>query len=170
MTSTACNSDDDIPPDDPAEGLPPATEVGAGTFSCLIDGEPFFPSNFGQRAPSAFYQFVGNGEFALGISAGRGGVTSIAIGLGGIDIPPLEETAYDLTSEMEGNFTALFSLDGGLILRSTTSDENPRRLTITRFENENEFIISGTFEFTVLDNDGNEIRITEGRFDLPFTN
>ena len=85
-------------------------------------------------------------------------------------MPPIEETEYELTSEMEGNFAGSFSLDGGLILRSTTSDENPGRLTITRFENENEFIVSGTFEFTVLDNDGNEIQITEGRFDLPFTN
>ena len=170
MTATACNSDDDIPPDDPAEVLPSATEVGAGTFACLIDGEPFFPSNFGLSAPSAFYQFVGNGEFALSINAARNGSTLIGVATLGFDVPPIEETEYELTSEMEGNFAGSFSLDGGLILRSTTSDENPGRLTITRFENENEFIVSGTFEFTVLDNDGNEIRITEGRFDLPFTN
>ncbi len=40
---------------------------------------------------------------------------------------------------------------------------------ITNFDPEN-YILSGTFEFTVLDEDGNEIEITDGRFDVKYTN
>ena len=165
-----CNGDDDAPSNNPADALPPATQTGEGTFGCLIDGEPFFPARFGRRTPRAFYQATGDNVFTLGISAGRQDVPSIGFVIEGLDIPAIQETQYQLGSEADGNFNGRFSLDGGLILLSTTTDDNPGRLTITRFENENEFIISGTFAFTVLDNEGNEIRITEGRFDLPFTN
>ena len=51
----------------------------------------------------------------------------------------------------------------------STSIDFPGVITITNFDPEI-FIISGTFEFTVLDNDDNEIKITDGRFDLKYTN
>ncbi|MFT4663498.1 MAG: hypothetical protein ACI8YQ_002166 [Polaribacter sp.] len=37
--ATACNKDDDG--SDNSYGLPNATEQGANTFGCLIDGEPW---------------------------------------------------------------------------------------------------------------------------------
>ena len=42
-------------------------------------------------------------------------------------------------------------------------------LTITRFDDQ-EHIISGTFEFTVQGNNGELIKITDGRFDLNYSN
>ena len=164
----ACNNDDgNDSPQNPADALPPATQTGEGTFGCLIDGEPFFPSRFGGDRPSAFYQFV-RGAFTLGISASRGGGTDTqAIGLGALDVEGLEEQIYFLTSEESGNFSGRYNIGGGGVLRARTTEENPGTLTITNFTGE---IISGTFEFIVLDNDGSEIRITDGRFDLKYSN
>jgi len=66
-----------------------------------------------------------------------------------------------------GNFFGIYSIDGGLVLNVGTTDENPGLLTITRFDL-NEFIVSGTLEFSVKDDDGNVLNFTNGRFDLKF--
>ncbi|TMU50429.1 hypothetical protein [Flagellimonas algicola] len=164
----ACNNDDDNgTPENPADALPPATQTGEGTFGCLIDGEPFFPGRFGGDRPSAFYQFV-CGAYTLGISASRGGgVEKQSLRISGLDIKGLDISTYSLKSRMPGNFSAEYDIAVGNILDGSTTEENPGTLTITNFTDE---IISGTFEFSVLDNDGNEIRITNGRFDLRYTN
>ncbi|KAA1241562.1 hypothetical protein [Aquimarina sp. RZ0] len=54
-------------------------------------------------------------------------------------------------------------------IRATTLEANLGTHIIAKFDQENG-IIAGTFEFTVLDTDGNEIKITDGRFDLLYTN
>ncbi|MEM6815761.1 MAG: hypothetical protein AAF600_15475 [Bacteroidota bacterium] len=164
----ACNNDDgNDAPQHPADALPPPTQTGEGTFGCLIDGDPFFPGRFGLDRPSAFYQFV-RGAFTLGISASRGGsVDSKQIVIGALDIEGLNQQTYPLTSRQSGNFFGNFFVGGGGVLDANTQNDNPGVLTITLFTDE---IIAGTFEFTILDNDGSEIRITDGRFDLKYTN
>ena len=166
----SCDNDDNgPPPENPADVLPPATQTGAQTFGCLINGEPFFPGRFGGERPNAFYQFV-RGAFTLGISASRGGGDdSKQIVIGALDIEGLNGQTFPLISRQSGNFFGNLFVRGGGVLNTNSQDDNPGILTITNFDEEN-FIVSGTFEFTVLDNEGNEIRITEGRFDLNYTN
>ena len=171
VLNAACRSDDDNEPIDPADALPPATQTGEQTFGCLINGEPFFPAKFGSNRPSAFYQFV-DGAFTFVLSAARkdgSGEDFKSISLGALDIQPLTEGEYQLKSFESGNFFGQYLLGGGLVLQSYTSEDVPGKLIVTRIDDE-EFIISGTFEFTVLDNNGNEIKITDGRFDLNYTN
>ncbi|WP_040279307.1 hypothetical protein [Psychroserpens damuponensis] len=167
---TACKNDDDNPPQNPIDQLPPMTQTGEQTFGCLINGEPFIPPSFGSNAPNAFYQFV-DGAYTLGISARNNssiGLQSIIIG--GIDIVNINEITYDLESFSIGNLYGLYDLVLDENSETYYTNENyPGTLTITNFDNQN-FIISGTFEFIVLDDDGNEINITDGRFDLNFTN
>jgi len=57
--------------------LPPATQTGAGTFGCLINGVPFVDKS---RSFNCFYQLVG-GEYFFGIG-GRSNVfvSQIVIG------------------------------------------------------------------------------------------
>jgi hypothetical protein len=76
---------------------------------------------------------------------------------------------YTLLEFASGNYFGEFYLGGGIGFIYSTDEIYPGTLTITNFDSEN-FIISGTFEFTVLDNEGNEIQITDGRFDLNYTN
>ncbi|WP_452224054.1 hypothetical protein [Lacinutrix chionoecetis] len=164
-----CNNDDDAGPTDPIDQLPPATQTGEQTFGCLINGEPFVPPNFGGNAPNAFYQFVDD-AYTLGISAGTGGGSELkSINIGCLDMPLIEETTYTLLEFASGNYFGEFFRGGGVGLIFSTTESNPGTLNITNFDNEN-FIISGTFEFSVIDDDGNEINITDGRFDLNYTN
>jgi len=169
ITLSCCNKNDDDQTINPIALLPPATQTGAQTFGCLINGQPFVPPIFGSNAPSAFYQFV-DGAYTLGISAGTGGGNQLkSILIGALDVPEISTLNYQLKSEQSGNFLGKYLIGGGIVYTGITSDINPGVLTITRFDSDN-FIISGTFSFTVLDNDGNEINITEGRFDMNFTN
>lgn len=170
LTLGCCKNDDDQP-QDPISQLPPVTQTGEQTFGCLINREPFVPPSFGNNAPNAFYQFV-DGAYTLGISAGTGGGnTTKLIVLQGLDVPPLGEISYQLVSESSGDFSGIYSFGGGNIVPQTltTICQIPGNLIITNFDNDN-FIISGTFEFTVINNEGNQINLTEGRFDLNFTN
>ncbi len=168
LFNTSCK-DDDNAPENPVDALPPATQIGAHTFGCLVDGKPFFPDKFGNGTPSAFYQFV-RGKHTSVIRGGRRNESpSLSIGIQALDVDPITTREYVLGTENSGFFSGFFLLDGGLELRAWTLDSKPGRLTITRFD-EQEFIISGTFEFTVLDNDGKEIKITDGRFDVKYTN
>ena len=106
----------------------------------------------------------------MGISGGTGGGTELkSINLGCLDMPLIEEINYNLLEFVTGNYFGEYYLGGGNGEIYSTTVNNPGTLTITRFDQDN-FIISGTFEFTVVDNDGNEINITNGRFDMNYTN
>jgi len=166
--NTSCNSDDDQP-QNPIDKLPPATQTGEQTFGCLINGEAFIPDNFGMGRPNAFYQFV-NGSYTLGISASySGGEHLESVAIGAIDVEPIIASTYNLKELESGNYFGRYSIRGGLLLNKITTKSLPGNLIITNFDPEN-FIISGTFEFTVFDNDGKEIKVTDGRFDMLYTN
>ena len=49
LLAAACTKEDDSPAD-PLDELPPATQVGANTFGCLIDGVPFVNQGGGNAA------------------------------------------------------------------------------------------------------------------------
>ena len=164
--NTSCDKDDDHTP---IEKLPPATETGAQTFGCLINGEAFVPPKLGRNSPRAFYQFV-RGAYTFNFSGSTGGGEELkTVIVGGIDISGINEGDYILTEEESGKFYGEYLKGGGLDLSSATTSENPGTLRITRFDTE-KFIISGAFSFTVKDENGNNIEITEGRFDLNYTN
>jgi hypothetical protein len=40
-----CSNNDDDGSTDPLDQLPPATQIGANTFGCFVDGEPFIPGD-----------------------------------------------------------------------------------------------------------------------------
>nr|WP_321412294.1 hypothetical protein [uncultured Allomuricauda sp.] len=162
LAVNACSNNDDKPLN-PVDTLPPITQTGEDTFACLINGKPFFSS----KDRRASYTFT-DGAYTLGVSGSRNDEIGLrTISIQGIDVAPLNEGIYNLESEKSGNFSGLYGIDGGLLLDVGTSDNLPGTLTITRFDLD-EFIVSGTFEFTVVDDEGNKYEITEGRFDLEF--
>ncbi|WP_289023770.1 hypothetical protein [uncultured Salegentibacter sp.] len=165
----SCDKNDDQP-QNPIDQLPPATQTGEQTFGCLIDGVPFIPDNFGFGRPSAFYQFS-NDTYTLNISASNrneGYLKSISIGAIKIE-NEIGERLYDLVEEEENKFYGQYNIGGGTIYSGISSGENSGKLEVTNFDPDN-FILSGTFEFTVLDEKGSEIEITDGRFDIKYTN
>jgi len=161
LAINACSNDDK--PENPVDALPPITQTGENTFACLINGKPFFSSS-DRRASYTF----ADGAYTFGVSGSRYDEIGLrTVSVQGIDVEQLSEGVYKLQSEKSGNFSGLYGIDGGLLLDVGTTDEDPGLLTITRFDLD-EFIVSGTFEFTVEDDEGNVYEITDGRFDLKF--
>ena len=156
FTLSCCINDDDKP-QNPIDQLPPATQTGANTFGCLINGEPFVVSNTSNQ--TAIYQ---GGVLQIG-----GGIDNsimdkrISIN---ISAPINLNTPYDLT--LFPNNLAIFVNNGEGCYYDydhTTSGT----LTITKFDQTN-FIISGTFNFSTQTNECENINITNGRFDLQY--
>ena len=162
LAFNACSNDDK--PENPVDALPPITQTGENTFACLINGKPFFSSS-GSRASYA----PADGAYTLSISGWRNddiGLRSILLSC--LDIKGgVKEGTFPLTTRMSGGYSAKYLIGGSRILDARTSDETPGVLKITRFDLQ-EFIVSGTFEFTVEDDEGNVYEITDGRFDLKF--
>ncbi len=61
FTLSCCNKDDDQPKTE-LDKLPPATQTGANTFGCLLDGQAFIPSG-GTNPLDCVYQFVNGGYY-----------------------------------------------------------------------------------------------------------
>ena len=162
LAFNACSNDDK--PENPVDALPPITQTGENTFACLVNGKPFFSS----RERRAFYTFA-DGAYTLGISGSR----TDDIGLRSVNLVALDivegvtEGSFPLTTRASNGYSARYTVGGGLTLDTGTTDNTPGVLKITRFDLQ-EFIVSGTFEFSVKDNDGNTLNFTEGRFDLKF--
>jgi hypothetical protein len=157
FSTTGCDDDNDC---QGIDCLPPATQTGEGTFGCLVNGEPFVDNS---GFFNCFYQLV-DGEYFFGIR-GRdevGEVDQIVLSSWMKEIElniniALEERAY-------GNFFTELSFDC-ICPNALSTNQEDGFIRFTEF-NTNQNIVSGTFEFDILNpDDGQVYQITDGRFD-----
>ncbi|MDT0650602.1 DUF6252 family protein [Autumnicola edwardsiae] len=156
----SCSKQDDC--DNPLDCLPPATQTGAGTIGCLVDGKPFTPggNQLGGPTQQVFYQFV-DGEYHFGLFAiNKRGDRNEAIGLNSKGII-LENSAYTLSLEITSQ-NATYKIGA---IRFETTQENTGEIIFTKFD-ENTNIVSGTFWFDAVNEAGEVVEIREGRFDM----
>ena len=162
LTLVACSNDDK--PENPVDALPPITQTGENTFACLINGKPFFSSS-DRRASYTF----ADGAYTLGMSGSRSDDGIIkTVSLVGLDIEQsVKETEYLLKSDVSGNFFGRYAIYNLGVEAYVTYDQAPGVLKISKLNLKDGFI-SGTFEFTAQDEEGNTLNFTDGRFDLKF--
>ncbi|MDO8365486.1 MAG: hypothetical protein Q7T20_01730 [Saprospiraceae bacterium] len=160
---------------DPPDPLPPATQVGANTFGCYIDGKPWVawidPEIFDPslRKIEASYDEPGIGmydEYGLSINAQKVTVKDtiyefIIFGLkpifeeGVVDIFSLEHIGSSIHFD---NPVRAYEIDVSL----------PQMFEITNLDTEQN-IFSGLFELTIVSKDKSDtLRITDGRFDIKY--
>tara|TARA_R110002096_G_scaffold435916_1_gene664190 strand:- start:3650 stop:4189 length:540 start_codon:yes stop_codon:yes gene_type:complete len=165
LSATSCNNDDDNNAQNPIDQLPQATQIGANTFGALLDGEPFIPSG-GTNPLDCQYQLI-NGEryFQLQGNNRDENFNVIAISLSTIAKDIAQGETYNLIEEATGNASGAYSFNGDLFF---TSEQNSGQLIITHLDL-NEQIVSGTFWFDVIDQNGDLRQIRDGRFDMQFT-
>jgi len=145
--------------------LPAATQTGAGTFGCLVNGVPFVDNS---GFFNCFYQFV-DGEYYFGIQVEKSITDIVLIGLGSNASNIQLNNTIQLNNDEPQNFYAGINLInlGGTI---KTTNETDGTIYFTKIDLQNN-IVSATFEFTVIDpNTGITYNITKGRFDAHFTN
>ena len=162
-------------PADPAALLPPATQTGAGTFGCLLNGQPWTPSGGGALSvPNLYVTYdptYKGGNLAVTAYRVLGSTTSRQyLGVGGDGISqagtyPLRTFELNPTTPLR---VASFS-DGSktspcneyLSAPGTTATG---QLMLTCLDKQ-QGIVSGTFAFTLSQPGCDTIKVTNGRFD-----
>lgn len=159
-----CNNDDDNTPTDPISLLPPATQTGENTFGALLDGEPFIPGG-GTNPLDCVYQLI-NGERFFNLQGNKRDEDFNLIRLSlSTNARELEEGQnYQLTTNEEGNVFGAFFLN----TTQTFTDGLESVGSITKLDL-NTQIISGNFQFNIIDSEGTLRTIRNGRFDMQFT-
>jgi hypothetical protein len=153
LTLGSCDKDDNKP-QNPISQLPPETQTGANTFGCLINGEPFVVSNTSQQTAiyqGGFLQFGAKGIYMIVLNPIEIGANYqfMDLGLGQasakyfIDPNPQLGCHYDYNNTYQGN------------------------VKFTKIDTIN-YLISGTFEFSTVTDNCENINITNGRFDLQY--
>ena len=167
LTLSCCNKDDDNP-----QTLPPATQTGAGTFACYVNGKPFIDASGGYF--NCFYQFTG-GEYYFSISGEYEGYKNSnlpwSISLGTVHRTISEGETLQLLESINGNASgiAFFTFSINNSESSSTNLLYTGELTITKLDFTNN-IVSGTFWFDVEHPiTGEVVEIRDGRFDTLFT-
>ncbi|HAX14175.1 MAG: hypothetical protein CMF37_13210 [Leeuwenhoekiella sp.] len=165
FTLFACNNDDNSN-SNPLSHLPPATETGENTFGCLLDGEPFIPKG-GVNPLDCVYQLVdGKRYFNLEAAMNDASFNEIAISISTNAKQISENETYSLMSEFEvGGVSGKYIFNGDIF---DTDNQNSGKLTITKLDLDAQ-IVSGTFFFDVIDQNGELREIRDGRFDMRFT-
>ncbi|MDQ2770914.1 MAG: DUF6252 family protein [Bacteroidota bacterium] len=150
---------------EPVDQLPPATQTGANTFGCLVNGQGWTPQGYNGRSNYSLVYDAGYRNGTLNISTYRYG------GNGSPDVQYITLASDSLKAIGRYPLTiphhqeALFS-DSRTKCEFLGGDPYYRRgtLTITRLDLQ-AGIISGTFEFTLAKPGCDTIKITQGRFD-----
>ncbi|MGG7035640.1 MAG: hypothetical protein ACI7YS_10680 [Flavobacterium sp.] len=167
FTLSCCEKDNQSKPIAEIDKLPPATQIGANTVGCLLDGKAFKPGSY-NNSTNCFYQYV-SGEYffilGFGNEDAKFNLTALAIGTRKREINKGE--IYDLLEYEDGNAYGRYSYNA--VTPTATSHNYTGKLTITKLDRVNG-IVSGTFWFDVEDQEGVVHRIRDGRFDMHYTN
>lgn len=153
-----------------SEQLPPATQTGANTFGCLVNGKVFVPKGYdgtGRPNPHIQFDYDLNGQPYLSIetnlfvnSNSQGGVLLVFRNLNSIRY---YSTDNDLRFTV--GWPDVLSMCGGQTIDTTVKSWGGGRITKLDIPNR---IIAGTFDFKYKTIQCDTVRITDGRFDIKF--
>jgi hypothetical protein len=147
----------------PADQLPPATQTGANTFGCLVNGQPWTPQGFnGTPNYSATYDRTYHG--------GAFDVRAYRISDSGAN----REYIYVYADSVQGpgNYSLVnvkkaaptYTAVPGCDYNRDPTTYRRGTLTLTRLDLQAR-IVSGTFEFTLAQPGCDTVKVTHGRFD-----
>ena len=169
-----CSSDDDnANASDLVNQLPEATQTGENTAGALVDGEPITPKGGGTTPNlTAFYQLL-DGEYFFNVSLFRAGENNILLGLDLFSNPGLIEKNNTYLLNVNPNQEGFGGAYTKRILNESesfhfTDNEFTGELTITHLDEQNR-IVSGTFWFDALNEEGEVVEVREGRFDVTYS-
>jgi len=157
----------DPTPADPASQLPPATQTGAGTFGCLVNGQPWTPQgNDGTSNYSVSYDITPAGG-VLAIQTYRiygkanDEFQNIVLfanqiaGAGSFSFRSPQRTRASVNDQKTNCYWSS---------RDSATTYRRGQMVITRLDRQ-AGIVSGTFAFTLYKPGCDTVRVTQGRFD-----
>ena len=169
LSLLACSGDDPSP----IEQLPPATQTGAETIGCLINGKAFTPKGafLGPPSRGSSYQFIyndGDSFFNFQVFARHlpDPFQSVYMNVIFQNFEDLQEDRVYFLGDIILHKGQAGYGNASIEIYETNS-QHTGTLTITHYDYDNR-IVSGTFEFEV-EVDGEVLKVTDGRFDMTFT-
>lgn len=177
LVFVSCNKGDDPTPEpqiSEIDKLPPATQTGANKVGCLVNGKAFLPSGTrpGGGNPNPYCGYY-HDNLTLKFSIIRNenntsiqGTESITIYNNNLILE--EGKKYILRTNSSNNsgsyihYTNIVNPDS-----YETNKNNTGELHITKLDKKKN-IISGTFWFDAVNEQGKKVEIREGRFDMVF--
>lgn len=171
LVLTSCDSNNDKPKTE-LEKLPLATQTGANTAGCLVNGIAFLPKGYFPTGNLfCFYQDGNNFSLAIGertINGASDIIKSINIGSLNQNLHNNIGVAFPLTNYGENSKYGVYNIDAQAPPSPnyyTTNSSVTGELKITYY-NFNPAIISGTFWFDAINSDGQKVEVRNGRFDV----
>ncbi len=173
-----CSNDDDQSSQDPVSQLPEATQTGANTAGCLVNGEVFLPKGGGLAGnKNCFYQYVDGGYHFMMRFSDFSGDDSSSVRLGTQNATIENGKTYSLNArpfysnneDGRGGGYEIYTLEPFSETYHSTTNEITGEMTITKLDFENN-IVSGTFWFDAINDEGEIVEVREGRFDMQYTN
>jgi hypothetical protein len=165
-----CCSDDNSKPASEIDKLPPATQVGANTAGCLVNGKAFLPQGY-VPAGNLRCNYINGLNFTLSI------VNNTQNTIKSINI-----FCYNTTIEIGQTYSLLQNNNNSnskyaeYIINSTpppspyyysTNEIIAGELTVTHHDFDNA-VLSGTFWFDAINSEGEIVEVREGRFDVEY--
>jgi len=173
--SSSCRKHKNI---NPIDQLPPETQTGANTFGCLVNGQVFKPGGAQLSGGSlqCNYQFLGSGAGGgyyfriIGINDNSSNRQTVGIFTDSLEIT--EGASYDLKEAfIKPSAYGLYSFSTTQLPTRAdyeTTDMYTGVLTIKKLDIVNQ-IVSGTFWFNGINSNGDTVRVSDGRFDVRYT-
>jgi hypothetical protein len=167
-------------PSNPIDQLPPATQTGANTFGCLVNGEAVvIHALFGDVSPEFGCQYQLTYNSIAGYVFGVSGTDKVdgchfkSVGLQ-LDSVQVQVSTYSLTTGrvIYGKIGWVNIANGcapSPLLMYTTDSAFTGQVAITHFDQQKQ-IVSGTFYFDAVERpSGDTVHVTDGRFDMIYT-
>ena len=165
----SCSNDDDsnLPP---IEQLPPQTTVGANTAGCLVNGEVLIPKGNANESTLRCQYAKREDEytFILFINENSNPSKSVRILYSQKNKPLVVNEIIPLTiPNVKESSWGDYLISAGSLGRFSTNENYEGQLLILALD-ETRRIISGTFSFTAINDQGETVDITDGRFDMHY--
>ena len=157
---TGCELFDPPEPDEPnssEEELPPVSFTGEGIFAMRVNGEVWKIGGFRDDLDGDFDPQSGR----LQVYAQQGNETAIQFSLSERCYGPGTYSLYEL-KQHSSSVVFWPEWDGEFRTDSTHTGT----LTLIRADDEYPYVLSGTFEFDAVNEAGEVVHITDGRFDF----
>ncbi len=163
---TQCHKADPAPAQ-PEDQLPPATQTGAHTFGCLLNGQPWMPNNsiLNNNYKITYDPTYLGGALQIKVNRYAGANNSVlqSLTFGAAYVNKTGVYSFPLNG-----LNSIFYTDTGASATCRDYGNLPKStyqtgtLTITRFD---QSVVSGTFAFKLAQPGCDTLRITKGRFD-----
>ncbi len=164
---SCCNKKDDDPALPPILQLPPATQTGANTAGCLVNGQVLLPKGYIQTG-NLSCNYINELDFGLDIvEVIDGRFRSINVVSLNTNITNNLNVDLPLTLFTNNSKYGQYGISNPDFTQDdyTTTAIVTGNLRITYYSASNA-IISGTFWFDAINSNGVKVEVREGRFDM----